>query len=357
MMSSVLASRRGQRDAMAEKQKEGKVVGNAEEIARYTLVGYKFSSTWDSPEAFARYVASLKEKEAWHKAGWRTGDAEWSGSKSMDETLKMARDGWKEGADQVERLRAKIEASTPQAPRMIRYGIAGVNPSVPRAVAGNLFNMRVPDQSRSRKRPVITIVSNMAANCGVSAHQITNRAAAVAAIIDKIESVGYACEVISTSTTKGGGWWGGSDNDYTAATSVVVKRSDQPVDTMRLAFGLGHSSLFRRMVFADWGVEPTAQNGLGEGLGRHCDMFIPKDEDHDIKGVYTLSSAEQNGCYFDTEERSMVDGLNYLMGQLKEQGCPALKNIEVPPCLTDEAWEKKDGKKKKKKGIPLPIPN
>lgn len=311
--------------------KEGKVIGNAEEISQYILPGYKYSSTWSSPEAFARYIESKGKNAAWHKGGWEHGE-DWSGTKDMDTALKMVREGWREGGEQVERLRERIEANSPQSTRLIKYGIAGTNPSVPRAVAGNLFNMRVPDLTRSRKRPVITLVSNMAANCGVDARQITNRAAAVAAIVDKIESSGYSVEVISTATTKGSefSWSGTSDPSYTSAVSVVVKRSDQPVDTIRLAYGLGHASMFRRLVFADWGTEPSAERGLGRGLGSHMEMLVPKDDEFDVKGIYTLPSAEKHGEYFDSEERSMTDGLNYLMGNLKEQGCPAFAKIHIP---------------------------
>lgn len=323
----------------------GKVIGNSDEISQYILPSYKFSSNWSSPESFAKYIKSLDQNKAWHNSGWEKGDKQWKGSDNMEETLDLVEEGWQEGAEQVEKLRERIEAAHPIALRMRKHGIAGAYPNVPRAIAGNIQHMKIPDMTRSRKKPVITLVSNMASNWTVGAHQISNRAAAVAALVDKIESSGYSVEVISTATTKGGSWDG--ETGYTACTSIVVKRSDQPVDIKRLAFGLGHVSLFRRMVFADWGVEPSANSGLGRGLGCHESMHVPKDDEFDVKGIYTLESCENLGKYFDTEDRSMVDGVNNLMQQLKDQGCPAFKNAEIPPMTDDAKWEKQPVKKKK----------
>lgn len=329
---------------MADGKKMRKVVGNAEEIPQYTLPGYSFSSAWSSPEAFANYIEKQKRSKAWCDAGWGH-DEGWSGTKDMETAIKMAREGWKEGADQVERLRRLIEANNPTSPRLIRYGIAGTTPNVPRAIAGIPVNMRVPDLTKSRKKPVITLVSNMSANWTVGAKHISNRAAAVAAIIDKIESSGYSCEVLSTATTRGGSWWAGGSKDYTAATTVCLKRSDQPVDIVRLSYGLGHASMFRRLVFADWGVEPTAQNGLGEGLGCNCEIFLPESDEFDNKAIYTIPSAEGISKLFETEELSMTEGMNHLLRELKKQGCPAFAKVDIPEPAPDDKVRKRIKKK------------
>ncbi len=279
------------------------------------------------------------------------------GNANMETAIKMAREGWKEGAENVENMRRRIEAANPTQKRLKQYSIAGSTPSVPRAVAGNIMNMRVPDEARSRKKPVITLVSNMSASCMVDAEQMTNRAAAVTAIIDKIESSGYSCEVIATATGSNDyrdyGREEGESEGFTTAISVLVKRSDQPVDIVRLAFALGHASMFRRLVFADKG---TYAPELGCGLGYSNEPQVPKDEDFDIKGIYILPSANKNGRFFKDEETSMHEGLNFLMLALQKQGCPALAKYNIPDPEEEEKRRKEADeveptpKKKKKKG-------
>ena len=288
-----------------------------------------YHSVWDSPEAFARYIASLPPRGGWTNAGWDEGEERWYGTNTMKEALELAEKGWKEGADRIEKLRAHIQAAHPLHPKLISYGLVGATPNVPRAVAGNLFNMRQPDPARSKKKPVITLVANMSANCGINPEKISNRAAVLAAVIDEVENAGYSCEVLATAMSKGNRGFmgmGEGDTSFKAATSIVVKPSHQPVDLMKLAFSLGHAALFRRLIFADWAAEPSCKSGLGHGLGNAGCGFEEEANELLEKGIYLLPSAETNSKYFKDEKTSMEVGLPYLIQFLKDKGCPPFKN-------------------------------
>lgn len=315
---------------MEPKPKTEHLVGDAPEINHDLLPGYTHSSNWKSPESFARNIRGKKEREAWHEAGWRVGSDgdDWSGTKNMQDALDLAENGWKKGAEDVENMKRRIDAVHPVSPRLVRHSVAGVTPNIARAVAGNPENMRVPDLTKSRKKPTITIVSNMSANCGVSGHAITNRAAAVCALIDRIESKGYSVEVISTATSRGGSWDG--EVGFNSAVSIRLNESHQPVDIVRMAFGLGHSSMFRRFVFTEWGTHSSCKRGLGMGLGSHEEVHLKKDEDDDLRAVYKLPSAEHKSKYFANEELTVTCGLYYLIQSLKKQGCPAFAHVNVP---------------------------
>ena len=169
--------------------------GNALELCNF-FPYVDYHSTWDTPEAFARHVASIDEKSAWDDAAWERGSG-FSGTENMAEALELARTGWKEGVARIEKIRANIHAMHPVLVKAVRYDIAGSVANVPRAISGNPLNMKANDLSKSRRRPVITLISSMSANCGISKEAITNQAAVVAAIIDQIETQGYACEVIA----------------------------------------------------------------------------------------------------------------------------------------------------------------
>lgn len=308
-------------------QGDCKVIGDAPDINRWTP-GLTYHSTWSSPEAFSRHIRSLDESKAWQDAGWDDGDGGFRGTKTMAEALDLAQEGWKEGGNLVARLRDTISAMHPLAPKPIVYGIVGSTPNVPRAVAGNILNMRTTDLSRSRKRPIITLWSEMSSLCHVDKDAISNRAAVVAAIIDQIESVGFSCEVISSASTDCR--W--TTNSPRMATSVMVKEAGQGADAQRLAFGLGHSAMFRRMVFADWGSDHDNKR-IGKGLGSGHPV---KKESLLEQKIYYLPGAGSNEKAFATEAAAATLGLQYMINILRTQGCPAFPKLNTDGEIHEE---------------------
>lgn len=290
------------------------IVGDSPELNDYipNMKGSFSHSTFSSPEVFSRHIQSLNRAKAWDSCGWDE-DEGFYGTKNMNEAIELGINGWKEGADQVENVRNYIKTLYPVHHRAIKYGIAGSVPSVPRAVAGNIFNMRNDDAARSKKKPIITLVSHMGALGYVPKESLTNRAAVVAAMIDEIESKGFACEVIATAVSTG-------ISGFTTATSVVVKRSDQPVDICRLAFGLGHASVFRRFVFADRGSSAFCKGKLGWGMGSTAKI---EQEGLAENSVYVLPSCNECPKNFSTPELAGTEGLKFLVTQLRRQKCPA----------------------------------
>lgn len=289
--------------------------GNALYLERY-VPGTKYASCWESPESFAKYIEGVKRSDAWHDSGWERGD-DFSGSKCMEDTIGQARYGWPEGAEAASKIRDRVLAENPVRKEPIKYGIAGAYPNVPRAIAGDPMNMRVMDATKTKKKPVITLVCNMSAPWYVSAKCISNRAASVAAIVDQIETAGYCCEVVAIATTK-------ASKNFTVCTSVMIKPSHQPVDIGRLAFGLGNSGMFRRMVFADWGGDRHCKE-LGGGLG-HVYPMEPSPEFKE-QNIFFLPEMVRNSEMFDTPEKCSTEGVQFLINCLHEQECPAFKTV------------------------------
>lgn len=296
---------------MADEGKKCKVIGNAAEIADM-LPGFHVQSAWSSPEAFSRYIGGRNPNDAWHNSYSENG-SDFYGTKTLAEAIQLSQSGWKEGADKAARISALISARVPRSPKYIKYGIAGSTPNIPRAVAGNLFNMRTLDLAKSRRRPVLTLISNMAVNCGVNTESISNHAAVVAALVDQIEEAGFACEVLATATTSSG--YGGAG--LRVATTVLVKQSTHAVDLKRLSFSLGHAAFYRRLIFGDWGLNKECQE-LGRGLGSACPLDINVLNE---KGIYVIPCSTDK--LFEKEDDAMTKGLDYLILNLKVQMCPA----------------------------------
>jgi hypothetical protein len=289
--------------------------GNAPDLANIIPApkgaGNTWLSYWSSPEALAGHVASLKQSDAWDAGAWTNG-ASFAGSKSMAESIDLCRTGWPDGAARVERLRDKINAANPTGPRVIRWDVAGAVASVPRALAGNPLNMRRIDSARLRRRPVLTLLSDMSANASVDANAVTNRAAVVAAIVDSIESKGFACHVVTFEHSRTG-------NAVAQIVAATIKEPSSPVDVGRMAFALGHASMFRRISWAAFTCDKFT-SGLGSGLGVQTELdTIACNE----RGAYVLKTAGVNPSAFRDENTAATKGLAWLVNSLTEQGCPA----------------------------------
>lgn len=284
-------------------------IGDSKELDTY-LPDLSYHSTWSSPEKFAAHIENIPKSDIWQPAGWEDNDDGFYGGK-LSEALTLARTGWTEGTETVEKFRNFISSSHPLMPTPSKYGIVGATPDVPRAIAGNIFNMKAIDLRKSHRRPVLTIVSNMAAPWYINKNTITNRAAVVAAIIDQIEAKGFSCEVITTAISAHG--------KFTAGTSVILKQSSQPVDIGRLAFGLGHVGMFRRLMFCDRGGHKECRD-IGSGLGSSYNKFPDNGYEKDIYYLPSVADAEHA---FETEELSSTKGLDFLIKSLQDQKCPA----------------------------------
>lgn len=287
-----------------------------------------FKSYWSSPEVFAAHIETLDKKQAWHKSGWdEERSSKWNGTKNMAEAIEIARTGWKAGLEKATRLLGKIMASHPLQKKPKKYGIAGTHPNVPRAIAGDPMNMHLPDPRKASRRPVITLLSDIGANWTHSGEELVNRAAVVAALVDHIEAAGYACDVIAFSGSLGGGMFDDGDSHFASVIAIQLKNSAQPVDIQRLAFGLGHSSMFRRLVFAEKGGDDFCRS-LGHGLGYHLDFDPEGQKELATDGVYMIPSVEGTSC-FKTEEDAETQGLHFLIKSLKDQGMPAFADTVV----------------------------
>jgi len=199
----------------------------------------------------------------------------------------------------------------------MKYGICGAIPDVPRAISGNILNMKQMDSAFSKRKPVITLLSSMGANCGTSGDAITNRAAVVAAIVDQVEARGFAVEVIAIATAKA------YDKNNAACTAVRVKSAGQPVDIGRLAYGVGHVSMFRKLIFASWTADKDA-SFLGSCLGSTYNLG---KEELEGKNAYYLPGPEGTSV-FNSEESACKEGLDYLINNLIDQKCPPFKDMK-----------------------------
>jgi hypothetical protein len=119
-----------------------------------------------------------------------------------------------------------------------------------------------------------------------------------------------------------------------------VKESHQPVDINRLAFGLGHSAMFRAFMFGTWQSDEFAKD-LGYGLGI-VSTTVPTKEQNEAN-IFTITSGHFNNRIkielFDTMESAAKEGLNKIVSELQRQGCPAFEKKDHEDDLDEETVE------------------
>lgn len=278
------------------------------DAARVSLAFYS------SPESLAQHVADTPQSSCWYHSAW-TNSEKFAGSPDMESAIRMAREGWPEGAERAASLRDKVSVSVPVERRARTFAVAGAFPNVQRAIAGDPANMYRLDSVASRRRPVLTLLSDMCVPATTFAGCLTNRAAVVAAIVDAIESAGFACNIVGYCSAK--------LNRVRWATIVNLKDSDQPADIGRLAFGLGHASMFRRLAWV-----PAVEDRFTQAVGVALGAPVALDESSVGEFTYVLPAPTDD---FGTEERAASRGLNALVEALQRQGCPAF------PAMPDAA--------------------
>lgn len=286
-------------------------------------------ASWSSLEVFAAQFKGDNGGKWWSRRNVRNDwSPEFNGAESFDAALDMAVHGWAEGGVTIERTRGYIRALNPISPKLTKYGIAGTTPNVPRAIAGNILNMRQPKPTATMKKKIITIVYNMCENGNINAEMITNKAAVTAALIDEIEAKGFSVEVVAAVVSNGGGrTWDGPAPPMRAYEFVRIKEAHHPIDINRIAFGLGHASMFRGLFFADM-QRNHEFSSIGSGLGSASSTTPTKDLIEDQ--VYTITGARSgvSATLFDNIDNSVTKGLDAIVRELRQQGCPAFPQLK-----------------------------
>lgn len=242
----------------------------------------------------------------------------WSGSESFTKTASMAeartlaRDGWRDGAERARKLRDGITATIPQAPRLVRYDVAGTVPNVARHLAGNPMTMRRPAPADTAARPILTIVARFSASATVPASTMENQAAAIAAIVDILEGAGFLCEVIAHSRAIGRGTTIGAE------ISTRLKAPGEPLNLGSMAFGLGHPSMLRRLWFAIVGMDsdlraPVAKKSMG----------LPVTEEPTLAAYLTPHVWQTN------RDATAKQCFVAICDALRAQGCPGIPDAEA----------------------------
>jgi len=182
-------------------------------------------------------------------ASRRRGDRSWAGTDSFEEAMKLAREGWAEGLKDISDLSEEIWDVVGQEIKKqdFHYDVQGCVLDVDRFLVGEPENMiEFHEEEEIGHGKIVKIRVNNVASCGVSAKTMFLRGAAVVALIDALEKLGFSCEVY-TADALARRWRG---DEEVLQYEVELRGPGDVLDMDRLAFGLAHPSWLRRMVFS-----------------------------------------------------------------------------------------------------------
>jgi hypothetical protein len=257
-------------------------------------------------------------------SAWRDNDDKDFYGVTMTEARTLARDGWQEGAERVQPLLDRVKTARPTRKALTRWDVAGAVPSIPRYLAGNPLHMRTRQISATSQQPIITLISSTSAPWWTATATFERLACAAAAIVDRLEDAGFRVEIIAGRRESSNGTGAGTatgDNNALGHRSEMffrVKAAQDSLDLARVAFGIGHPSVHRRLLFAAGNSHPAFDESLGDNQG--FAVGLPPLERP--LGAYILPALAHLEKQVKHDPVAVFD---HVIETLKAQGCPGLE--------------------------------
>jgi len=195
----------------------------------------------------------------------------WAGTATYAEAMDLTRKGWADGLKDIKDLSEKIWSVVGQEIQKTSffYDVAGCQPDIDRYLAGEPENMIqfVSEKEQAGKGKIVKVFVNNVASSGITTAAMFGRGAAVVALVDALENLGFSCEVM-TADAIASTWRGDKE---ILQYEVMLKRAGQSLDLDRLAFALAHPCWLRRLVFCAMEQEsPEIRRMFGVGANYGC---------------------------------------------------------------------------------------
>jgi hypothetical protein len=218
-------------------------------------------------DEFIREATETKNEEGWNffdslKLAERDS---FYGCANVEDAKRLAKFGWPEGRLAVEAMKVRIESRLGRHGRTFqcRWDVEGAVVDVGAYVSGEPECMVTFDEVETEKVGFVDIHFSAAVSAAVSTNEMIRNGAAIAALIDALESMGKRVRLRwERSSSK----QPGKNLAPLISLSVVLKEYDQPLDLDRVAFFLT-SPCARRAL--PWSIYTLAPKKIREWCGLH----------------------------------------------------------------------------------------
>lgn len=258
---------------------------------------------------------AMQDSHALNKSSRKSAE-QWSGDLSWDEAKSLALKGWKEGLKEVEKYQAKISPFI--AEKVLRhqqvFAVTGYNVDVGTYLANDpeCFISRVYEE-RNYPGKIFKIVCSISVSSSISPATIIQRGAIVCALIDAIEYAGHRAEVVCN-------WAASKESDRNIRENykrlngwfevdVTIKKANQALEMIELAFCLAHPSMLRKIMFSLAEIEGWS--------------------DFAYKYGYPAKATNKGDIYIQevfSGEVSDTKAINWVLNELKKLGIDILTN-------------------------------
>lgn len=201
-------------------------------------------------------------------------DGYFRGTSSYEEAEKLLREGWESGA---QRIAKKLPVQTTQQTAMRSkptYNVVGGQASVPRFLQGIPTNM-VDRKQVPVKQKIIVLNRHIVFSGMTSKEVIEQEGIKALQVVQTLENRGYRVKLNL--------YWITQENNEACALRVCVKKPEERMSILKVAFPLAHPSFMRRMAFLWVEVHPTMTEwafagGYGRIIGERFKELVPQTE-------------------------------------------------------------------------------
>lgn len=194
-------------------------------------------------------MADYSDKHRDRSLSSTTGTGEFTGTKTFDQAKKLMVSGWSQPLETIESIRDRVRERVgfiDGAQFQFDHATYGTRLDVSSyAVGSPLALMTAYEEPERRKTRFVRILVDTSVSWMVDKKDIQTRGAAIVALCDALNTLGYSTEVWATSSIASEM---SKDSDKFVAL-VPVQGVGEPWDVRSAMFPLAHASFLRRIVF------------------------------------------------------------------------------------------------------------
>lgn len=212
---------------------------------------------------------SFRESSAYNKES-RTYANHWSGGLDWNESKRLALMGWQKGLVEIDKFQARVNELITS--KIVRhkpiYAVAGNYIDIGNYLSNDpeCFIAKEYDENNQQGK-IITIVCSISFSASISPETIIQRGAMICAFVDAIEYAGYRVEIICNEASSDSSYnRDGSKNDSGwFEVDVTIKKANQALNKIELAFCLAHPAMLRRILFSVAEIEEWSDYATNYG--------------------------------------------------------------------------------------------
>lgn len=246
---------------------------------------------FDSMSDYIKTITTHKNPKCVGGHSDRTDSSRWYGTRTFDEAIKLATEGWTECAERLNKnynVAVRQENDKYFKTFLSQAGYQAIVPLWLNGCPNNMMNRKM----EVKKQKVLTIVKSVGFRADASAEQIEEESIKTLVLVNMLEKKGYRVNLYTLNGFRIG--WG---RPY--FVRVKIKAANERLNISKLAFPLVHPSMLRRLNFkfrevfcgSDMGGSLYTKSECEKAI-RKGEIFVPSFMKMSIDDIKNISDVE-----------------------------------------------------------------